>query len=955
MTSSTILPTHCLHTTSPGGAPSFGRQRPQVTALKRRSTAATSSVLLGSTARGVNRIAPTWDHAMAQSTAASPPRPRLQRSNASAHPVMQSSGGYQAGSLAYSHDGPHARHHPTFPHATFSALASASADATPLGSPLEHHELHLTKSGANWSDGSSQRSHCAIGDAGAPRAPSRLGGLRGPQAMDMFRSSSSESTRPPLKTKSSRKDLKEAAAAARAASSPLPSNKSGSSSKASKAMSSATTSSSATKGRTSGGTMGGGDDDDGWNLSCTYSAQFEAQRLRRVRDLNDEPPAIQQKWLDTLFRKLSQKSGIIVAHHHQAELARAENIAIHAQQCLQQQQLSHEKTSRASESTDENFLDFSRYINPIPTTCPVPNKDADIGAGTTIGERTPRPEDYPCFKEHAADTKASVGGLSTGEPRPLLLRPQRSEASLAAAKLGQGSLRRVPLDPRRSPSVRYEPLPPMPQWAKNGSLRPNEGQPISQGLRSPAMARTQSQDSTATTASAPLLRPTPMHRAMSHDVGSADTNEALPRMTRAPVALGHAAASVSPTASRPSLDALRSRAAPGGNMPQQRRAPPPAPLTRLDQLEKSPQRTHNPGSASVDSTASDSGASSGYSSVPQTPVSRVHMLSDAPLIQGTDGPLPPFSSMTAADGDNGDNALFLTHVGLAEPHAYRKLEEVRKTDGKLSSWDQAEQLAPFNFPSPLPTSLTASRAEISNDHSLPHKSSADMYGVAIPPCSARLALPASTSPPRTFLASATFDSQDSQLTVRAVHGNMRSATPQGRPRAASAAASTFRSPQQPATDYGAQRKDAMQVTPHITSRTSSSSPVHRYKNGKSRHGHSPSVSSSVSMESNGSSAASSDASGNSNTAASVHSTASSGNGGAFGSLLSYMRGSPKGQTAASPTSSASNSSQTGSSNAVVTTAAAQARRLGPATLSEEWAATTGQRCARGIAGHTHER
>jgi hypothetical protein len=355
------------------------------------------------------------------------------------------------------------------------------------------------------------------------------------------------------------------------------------------------------------------DDDDARSIesfTCSYSSEFDRQNRSRAISKGDDGIA-RQRWLDATFRKLSQKSGARRNAPH-IKVASISSIS---------------SVKSKPPASSQHFLDFSAIISPVPNTDA--NHLATLNNGQSCENVTPRPADFQRFPLEpparpldgtdgtVASTASTMMGHAASQPT---LRARRSEDSLTVRRRmhrgpDSGSVDMPPL-------VMADgcPVPRLPEWARteNRTLRPSCPQ-----AASARMARTVSHDVGPAHARHPGMGSLVMQRANSHDASALHLSFGPSLMSN--FEDWHAGEQANRPLS-PTHNSARSHSAMDQRMAMSTSpcdAVSPSPFNRHAQL---PALTHRLNRGSVSSAASDSDVSSSVSSVPQTPVSRMNGL-----------------------------------------------------------------------------------------------------------------------------------------------------------------------------------------------------------------------------------------------------------------------------------------------------------------------------------------
>jgi hypothetical protein len=417
---------------------------------------------------------------------------------------------------------------------------------------------------------------------------------------DMLRTESADSHRS-LKSKHSRKELKEMARSG----SPLVT----------------TFQAASTKHKYTRSWEDDGNDDDARSISsftCSFADEFDTKHKTRLEYGNEEA-SNRQRFLDAVFRKLTQKTGV---HKRESRAWAA------VEQTIREEQISSEQAMQSKASkVKAHFLDLSNYISPIPV-----NNTADSNV-------TPRQADVQRFKGLSPDDSS----LPSKQQRPTL-RARRSAETLGETRRlqreewsmpqGAATTDNVPsraigmgqtaptgmshaLMAREHSSSSASPVPVLPAWARSNNLSLHHQQ------RSADFNRPY--DSLQ-----PPYRAVDMGRAASHDTGSlmqraTSRPPVVARGVSGPVRM-HSSDQQQQHPLLPLLHfrgqgrAARSIASPMTPIsPQWPRSAHTLPDDCISPTSnKSSNMLHR---SSVSSAASDS-ASSGISSVPQTPISR---------------------------------------------------------------------------------------------------------------------------------------------------------------------------------------------------------------------------------------------------------------------------------------------------------------------------------------------
>ncbi|UZJ52083.1 hypothetical protein CBS101457_001403 [Exobasidium rhododendri] len=447
---------------------------------------------------------------------------------------------------------------------------------------------------------------------------------------EMSRAESADSHRS-LKSKSSRKDLREMQRSA----SPM-----------------VASSASSTKHKYSRSWENDSIDDDARSISsftCSSAAEFDSKHRDRAEYGNEES-SNRQRFLDTIFKKLSQKTGL-----SQRESRAWAIMNKTKEEAEKKAQLA--KTSKIK----PHFLDLSSYISPVPSV--------------TTESVTPRPSDIQRFKSTTSATSHCEGTAASANLRPLLRsrrsadtlgesrRLQKEEwsavalssirgaataesiGSLHGLSIGQiaptGMSHAMPASGKNT-TLSSAPVPNLPDWART-SNRTFHHQHSNAGPAN--MARVGSHDTAAAAAAAAGTRqfhhrPVDMARATSHDASSLLNRPSRPAV-HSPRGVSAPIRGLDPQLKQPQNippnlqlyrgKSPRSQVQPMSPLSSQwpRSAGQPLPEDYLSSAAVSPTSScHHRGS--IGSATSDSGASSGMSSVPPTPVSRYMGLPNVP-------------------------------------------------------------------------------------------------------------------------------------------------------------------------------------------------------------------------------------------------------------------------------------------------------------------------------------
>lgn len=510
-------------------------------------------------------------------------RPKLHRNNASAQPALP---GITSSMTLESHN-------------VFQGV-SASADATPHPSPrypLESEHRGLSSS---------------YFDTSMPLH-------RGNSSLDMIRGGSLDLQRPLLKSKSSRKELKDSASRS---ASPLTTRQS-----------KMTKFSLRDKDR----------EEDGNSFECAFSAEFDRQRLDRERTMERNDPSVHQKWLDALFRKLCQKTN---AKTQRMSLAHQGHLHLGS---LPQDQSGHDPP-------ENGFLDFTTYINPIPTP------GANTPSQQLLVNRTPRPADFQQFSslslQHLEDQTSEL-------PRQSTLRAQKSENSLITKRrLQRQPSQGVPLssaldiaqETTRTPLAKKNkvPIPQLPEWARSSNRMLQEAVQLDSDMHVQGMTRAYSHGSPSSP-----VRSAEMQRSATHETGQ------------------HTHAS-----------------SPSGNKKQYIRAHQPLCIYAQDTGSPSPF-----GRSSVSSVTSDSGTSSSISSVPQTPVSKFAPLSlNSPTVRrGSQTSGSAYPDMLVEESKD-FHELEYELPFLSSVHTYHSLAQSEGQQQKEQNGQENQEKYPSSMP-----------------------------------------------------------------------------------------------------------------------------------------------------------------------------------------------------------------------------------------------------------------
>ncbi|PWN34343.1 uncharacterized protein FA14DRAFT_157008 [Meira miltonrushii] len=566
-------------------------------------------------------------------------RPSLQRSNASTGslPLVDSTNAPNNG-----------KRKPSISTAKIAALnaTAASVQSSPMASPALPRGNALLSPQRSYFDLSSRPS------------------------IDMARTESADSTRS-LRSKSSKKDLKELGRST----TPLSSfGKSSSSRKASNA------------------DLKAQDDDDDSGLdesfTCCYGNEFDRQHraaLAKVANMptTEDSEAAHQRWLDATFRKLSQKSVARhsqqmqgYGHHHKG---RAPSLSASNMQRVGSIDEGCESEPMSPNAAKTHFLDFTSIISPIPSSNPNPNAMAkqqslsppgntlqvpNVGSlGSHNANVTPRPSDFqrfplpltpsPVFHDALELQPASPRHAMMPPPAQPLLRSRRSEDSLTMRK----RMQRQPSLPAAGPiSPTYgemtldgHPVPRLPDWAKSENRMNSSSNVRSHNAQhSMEMARTASHN--VTSSQQALHRPIDMSRATSQDTGSLQLSLGTPLMSHFDQWEERDNRALSP------VQSVNMPARSQSSMDQRPVRPHVQPLKLTNETSHRRNMMNNSSTSSaasvsttgsssfhinresVSSAASDSDISSSISSVPQTPVSKFNNLPNSgPIIMHRDG------------------------------------------------------------------------------------------------------------------------------------------------------------------------------------------------------------------------------------------------------------------------------------------------------------------------------
>lgn len=463
-----------------------------------------------------------------------------------------------------------------------------------------------------------------------------------PSSDTMSRAGSADSSqRPPLKKKQSRKELKlemQRSASAMSATPPTPSQ----------ALPPATSYSNS-KHKHSKSLEEDADNDDARSISsftCAFAGEFDAKQRSRSSHSNEEASS-RQRFLDAVFRKLTQKTGL-----HQRE-SRAWAVV---DQKIQEDENRAKALQAKARKSKPHFLDLSTLISPLPcNSSPCKPSTEGLAAPSTdpgIDNVTPRPADFKRFHSSGdhSEHMASASLQKPMTPARNTLRPRRSTESLGEGRrlqkeewmtplilsespidtMGSGSLglsvgqvipsgmsqvmvaRAAAVQHSQPPrSAGFAPVPVLPDWARdsNRSLHHHSGQ------RSIDMGKNAMQPVGA-------ARAVDMGRAASHDASIFYHQRSLrgtpvQRGASGPIrGLGSPESAVQNIP--PSLQLRNQRMMPTSpNWPGYNALPledcisplPGMPPPHLNRISSS-------------STTSSSGTSSGISSVPQTPITR---------------------------------------------------------------------------------------------------------------------------------------------------------------------------------------------------------------------------------------------------------------------------------------------------------------------------------------------
>lgn len=159
-----------------------------------------------------------------------------------------------------------------------------------------------------------------------------------------------------------------------------------------------------------------GKDDDARSISsftCSFADEFDSKHKSRA-EYGDEQAASRQKFLDAVFRKLTQKTGV-----HKRE-SRAWAVV---DQTIREEQ---DRAKQPKLKTKPHFLDLSSYISPVPT-------ESDISDSVT-----PRPADFRRFDSVSSATFSSsppqLPPISQMNRQNKLLRSRRSADNLGESR-----------------------------------------------------------------------------------------------------------------------------------------------------------------------------------------------------------------------------------------------------------------------------------------------------------------------------------------------------------------------------------------------------------------------------------------------------------------------------------------------------------------------------------------